>query len=79
LRLEWRMDLKNLVSRVEIAESLGIQTQTIAKWEREGKFPTAKEYLSDRLILYDREEVCRTLELRRAQRRRRMLPRGSRG
>jgi len=28
------MNLKNLVSRIEIAESLGIQTQTIAKWER---------------------------------------------
>jgi DNA-binding transcriptional regulator YiaG len=38
------MDLKNLISRIEIAESLGIQTHTIAKWEREGKFPTAKAY-----------------------------------
>jgi predicted site-specific integrase-resolvase len=71
------MDLKNLISRVEIAESLGIQTQTIAKWEREGKFPAAKEYVSDRLILYDREEVRRTLDLRKEQRRRHMLPRGS--
>jgi hypothetical protein len=52
------------------------QTQTIAKWEREGKFPAAKAYLSDRLILYDREEVRRTLDLRKALRRRRMLPRG---
>jgi predicted DNA-binding transcriptional regulator AlpA len=73
------MDLKNLISRVEIAQSLGIQTQTIAKWEREGKFPAAKEYLSDRLILYDREEVRRTLDLRKAHRRRRMLPHGSGG
>ncbi len=73
------MDLKNLISRVEIAESLGIQTQTIAKWEREGKFPAAKEYLSDRLILYDREEVRRTLDLRKAHRRRRMLPHGHGG
>jgi predicted DNA-binding transcriptional regulator AlpA len=70
------MDFKNLISRIEIAESLGIQTQTIAKWEREGRFPAAKEYLSDRLILYDREEVHRTLDLRKAQRQRRMLPRG---
>jgi predicted site-specific integrase-resolvase len=67
------MDLKNLISRVEVAESLGIQTQTIAKWEREGKFPTAKAYLSDRLILYDREEVRRMLDLRKTQRLRRML------
>jgi predicted DNA-binding transcriptional regulator AlpA len=70
------MDLKNLISRVEIAESLGIQTQTIAKWERQGKFPPAKAYLSDRLILYDREEVRRTLDLRKVHRRRRMLPGG---
>jgi|GEM_PF-841132 len=73
------MDLKNLISRVEIAESLGIQTQTIAKWEREGKFPTAKAYLSDRLILYDREEVRRMLDLRKMQRLRRMIPLGNRG
>jgi predicted site-specific integrase-resolvase len=73
------MDLKNLISRVEIAESLGIQTQTIAKWEREGKFPTAKAYLSDRLILYDREEVRGMLDLRKAQRLRRMLRPGNCG
>jgi len=68
------MDLKSLISRVEIAESLGIQTQTIAKWEREGRFPAAREYVSDRLILYDREEVRRSLDLRKSARRRRMLP-----
>jgi predicted site-specific integrase-resolvase len=68
------MDLKNLISRIEIAESLGIQTQTIAKWEREGRFPAAREYVSDRLILYDREEVRRSLDLRKSARRRRMLP-----
>ena len=71
------MDLKNLISRVEIAESLGVQTQTIAKWEREGKFPAAKEYLSDRLILYERDEVRRMLERRKAARRRPMLPRAN--
>lgn len=68
------MDLKNLISRIEIAESLGIQTQTIAKWEREGRFPAAREYVSDRLILYDRDEVRRSLDLRKSARRRRMLP-----
>jgi predicted site-specific integrase-resolvase len=68
------MDLKNLISRIEIAESLGIQTQTIAKWEREGRFPAAKEYVSDRLILYDRDEVRRSLDLRKSAHRRRMLP-----
>ncbi|HEY2092943.1 MAG TPA: hypothetical protein VGJ81_13735 [Thermoanaerobaculia bacterium] len=71
------MDLKNLISRVEIADSLGVQTQTIAKWERQGKFPSAKEYLSDRLILYDRDEVRRMLETKKAARRRPMLPRAN--
>jgi predicted site-specific integrase-resolvase len=68
------MDLKNLISRVELARSLGVETQTIAKWEREGQFPTAKEYVSDRLILYDREEVRRALDLRKTRRRKRLLP-----
>lgn len=68
------MDLKNLISRVELARSLGVETQTIAKWEREGQFPAAKEYVSDRLILYDREEVRRALDLRKTRRRKRLLP-----
>ena len=68
------MDLKNLISRVELADKLGVQTQTIAKWEREGIFPTAKEHLSDRLILYDRDEVRRALDLRKMSRRKRLLP-----
>jgi hypothetical protein len=33
------MDLTNRISRAEIAEQLGVQTQTIAKWERTGRFP----------------------------------------
>ena len=28
------MELTNRISRTEIAEQLGVQTQTIAKWER---------------------------------------------
>lgn len=68
------MDLKNLISRIEIASSLGVQTQTIAKWERRGIFPTPKEYGSDRLILYDRSEVRRALDRRSASRHRRQLP-----
>jgi len=32
------MDLSNRISRSEIAEQLGVQTQTIAKWERRGRF-----------------------------------------
>ncbi len=68
------MDLKNLISRVELAASLGVQTQTIAKWERLGIFPAPKEYVSDRLILYDRSDVRRALDRRGTSRRRRKLP-----
>jgi signal transduction histidine kinase len=50
------MDLKNLISRIELAASL-VAPQTIAKWQRLGLMPQPKECLSDRLILYDREEV----------------------
>lgn len=68
------MDLKNLISRAELASDLGVQTQTIAKWERLGKFPPPKEYVSDRLILYDRAEVRRAIDARKAARRRRFMP-----
>ena len=65
------MDLKNLISRIQIAAALGIEPQTIAKWQRLGLFPEPKECLSDRLILYDREEVHRAIERHKARRRRR--------
>ena len=68
------MDLKNLISRADLASSLGVQTQTIAKWERLGLFPVPKEYVSDRLILYDRDEVRRAIDARKAARRRRLMP-----
>jgi predicted DNA-binding transcriptional regulator AlpA len=68
------MDLKNLISRIQIATALGIGPQTIAKWQRLGLFPEPKECLSDRLILYDREEVRRAIERRKAARRRRAAP-----
>lgn len=67
------MDLKNLISRTELATSLRVQTQTIAKWERLGIFPSPKEYVSDRLILYDRDEVRRAIDARKASRQRRLL------
>lgn len=69
-----RMDLKNLISRIELAASLGVEPQTIAKWQRLGLMPQPKECLSDRLILYDREEVRRAIERRKAARRRRVAP-----
>lgn len=40
------MDLKNLISRADLAASFGVQTQTIAKWERLGIFPEPKEHVS---------------------------------
>lgn len=68
------MDLKNLISRIELAASLGVEPQTIAKWQRLGLFPEPKACLSDRLILYDRDEVRRAIERRKAARRRRVAP-----
>ncbi len=74
MHLHGRMDLKNLISRIELAASLGVEPQTIAKWQRLGLFPEPKECLSDRLILYDRDEVRRAIERRTATRRRRLAP-----
>jgi hypothetical protein len=68
------MDLKNLISRIELATSLRVHPQTIAKWTRLGLFPEPKECLSDRVILYDRDEVRRALDQRKA-RRQRVAPR----
>ena len=68
------MELKNLISRIELASSLGVEPQTIAKWSRCGLFPQPKFALSDRLILYDREEVHRAIEQRKTMRRRRIVP-----
>jgi predicted DNA-binding transcriptional regulator AlpA len=68
------MDLKNLISRIELAASLGVEPQTIAKWQRLGLFPQPKECLSDRVILYDRQEVSRAIEQRKAARRRHVAP-----
>ena len=69
------MDLTNRISRAEIAEQLGVRPQTIAKWERTGRFPTAKEYISDRVILYDLAEVHAAVALRSNGRQRHLPPR----
>ena len=71
------MDLTNRISRAEIAEQLGVQTQTIAEWERTGRFPPAKEYLSDRVILYDRDEVLAAIESQLTRRLKRVPPQRS--
>jgi predicted DNA-binding transcriptional regulator AlpA len=68
------MDLKNLISRIELAASLGVEPQTIAKWQRLGLFPQPKECLPDRVILYDREEVRWAIERRKAARCRSVAP-----
>jgi transcriptional regulator with XRE-family HTH domain len=33
--------MERLVSRLELARELGVEPQTIAKWERQGWFPKA--------------------------------------
>jgi hypothetical protein len=69
------MEFTNRISRAQIAAQLGIQTQTIAKWERLGSFPAAKEHISDRVILYDRDEVLAAIARRLAEKPRRIPPR----
>jgi DNA-binding transcriptional MerR regulator len=58
------MDLKHLISRIEIAADLGVQPQTIAHWERAGWFPKPKTKLSLKRIYYDRDEVNAALNAR---------------
>jgi len=56
--------MNDLIARHILAAALGVQTQTIAKWEREGWFPKPEQRLSDRLILYRREQVLAALQER---------------
>ena len=49
--------MSKFVARHVLAAELGVQTQTIAKWERDGWFPQPEERISDRLILYRRTTV----------------------
>lgn len=70
-----RMNLKDLISRTKLAASLHVHPQTIAKWTRLGLFPEPKLALSDRLILYDRDEVRRAIEERKRARVMRIAPR----
>lgn len=62
----------NLVNRIALARELGVEPQTIAKWERQGWFPEPKLIVSERLILYERSEVETAL----AERHRRKRERG---
>lgn len=63
--------MSQFVARHVLAAELGVQTQTIARWERDGWFPQPEERISDRLILYRRttvEDAIRTRKQRRVQR-----------
>ena len=66
--------MHNLVARHVLAAELGVQTQTIAKWEREGWFPKPVERISDRLILYLRDKVQEAIRSRANRTTRRRLP-----
>ncbi len=63
-----------LVNRLALSRELGVEPQTIAKWERQGWFPEPQMILSDRVILYERSEVDAALARRQKRRRARPLP-----
>lgn len=66
---------KDFVPRHVLAAELGVQTQTIAKWERDGWFPQPEHRISDRLILYRRTLVDAAIAERRGNRVTRRPPR----
>ncbi|MCM2317405.1 MAG: MerR family transcriptional regulator [Thermoanaerobaculia bacterium] len=68
------MAIQNTISRLEVARLLGVQPQTIARWERRGLFPAPVQRLSERVILYDRAEVEDALNARAAKNRATSLP-----
>jgi transcriptional regulator with XRE-family HTH domain len=66
---------ERLVSRLTLARELGVDPQTIAKWERDGWFPSPHLVLSDRLILYKRDLVEEALNARHQVTSARIAPR----
>lgn len=67
--------MERLVSRLELARELGVEPQTIAKWERQGWFPKPHLIVSDRLILYEREPIETALRKRHSRMCARPIPR----
>jgi len=67
--------MSQFVARHVLAAELGVQTQTIAKWERDGWFPQPEERISDRLILYRRTTVETAIRARATRRTHRTPPR----
>lgn len=67
--------MSEFVARHVLAAELGVQTQTIAKWERDGWFPQPAHRISDRLILYRRTMVDAAIAERRERTRKRQPPR----
>ena len=66
--------MSEFVARHVLAAELGVQTQTIAKWERDGWFPEPVHRISDRLILYRRTMVDAAIAQRRERTRKRQPP-----
>jgi predicted DNA-binding transcriptional regulator AlpA len=66
--------MSEFVARHVLAAELGVQTQTIAKWERDGWFPEPVHRISDRLILYRRTMVDAAIAERRDRARKRQPP-----
>lgn len=50
-----------LVPAHEVAESLGVKTQTLGAWRRRGRGPKRWVYLSPTFVCYPEEEVRRYL------------------
>lgn len=67
--------MSDYIARHVLAAELGVQTQTIAKWERDGWFPEPEQRISDRLILYRRTAVDAAINARRQRRTRHIPPR----
>lgn len=65
---------RKLISRKAIAQQLGVQMQTIGKWERQGRWPEPAEWISERVILYDCDAVEDAIRERAAMRRKRKPP-----
>lgn len=62
------MNLKNCITRRELARLLGVEPATIQRWTKQGRFPAPVLTLGPKLIYYALSDVEKLLELRNAKR-----------
>lgn len=57
--------MKKVIRRTELAANMGLKTATIAMWDRKGRGPAGRFYLTKTMVAYPAEEVEKWFRERR--------------